>query len=139
MAGYTKIYCVGGLGGFMGTDGINPIKLQIWQGDGERQWLEARYFSDEVRPIGRLARIIPRGPDQPNGLLDACIAFYPQAFESCPSLKVVRDKLTDKECLDFDLDVDSIPNEWSELRAEALGPFRGLHIYEAELKKIQPE
>jgi hypothetical protein len=32
-----------------------------------------------------------------------------------------------------------IPQEWHQLRSEALGPFRGLHIFEAELKMISSE
>ena len=43
MAGYSRIYCIGGLGGFGGADGINPILLQIWVGDASRQWFEAHY------------------------------------------------------------------------------------------------
>ena len=45
MAGYSKIYCIGGEGGFLGSDGMNPIDFQILVGDGNRQWLEARYFN----------------------------------------------------------------------------------------------
>ena len=40
MAGFNKVYYVGGLGGFMGADGINPICFEIWVGDADRQWLE---------------------------------------------------------------------------------------------------
>jgi hypothetical protein len=32
-----------------------------------------------------------------------------------------------------------IPREWHQLRSEALGPFRGLHIFEAELTMISFE
>ena len=44
MAGFSKIYCIGGEGGFLGSDGINPIALQIWQGEGNRMWFEVHYF-----------------------------------------------------------------------------------------------
>lgn len=29
MAGYSKIFCIGGEGGYLGSDGINPILFQI--------------------------------------------------------------------------------------------------------------
>ena len=44
MAGYSKIYCIGGEGGFIGVDGINPIDIQILVSDVHRQWLEVHYF-----------------------------------------------------------------------------------------------
>jgi hypothetical protein len=44
MAGYSKLYCVGGLGGYLGADGINPILFQILIGNADRQWLEVHYF-----------------------------------------------------------------------------------------------
>lgn len=139
MAGYSKIYCIGGLGGFIGTDGINPLRLQIWQGEGNRQWFECHYLTSEDKPLGKLQRIIPMRPDEPNGLLDACIAFFPAAFKDCPSFNLVANELSEETVLDFNLANDAIPKHWVKLRSEALGPFRQLHIYEAELKKIQPE
>ena len=44
MAVYSRLYCIGGLGGLAGADGLNPISLQIWVGDASRQWFEAHYF-----------------------------------------------------------------------------------------------
>ena len=44
MAGFYKIYMVGGSGGFLGADGINPIGLQILVGTADREWLEPKYF-----------------------------------------------------------------------------------------------
>ncbi len=41
MAGITRIFSIGGGGGFGGSDGVNPIYAQIWQGEGNRQWFEA--------------------------------------------------------------------------------------------------
>ena len=29
MAGYSKIYCIGGEGGFLGADGMNPIGVNL--------------------------------------------------------------------------------------------------------------
>ncbi len=54
MAGYSRLYAVGGLGGFMGADGVNPIEFLILVGDADRQWLEPHYFDRSITPIGRL-------------------------------------------------------------------------------------
>ena len=48
MAGYCTIYCIGGLGGFEGADGINPIQMQIWVGISNRLWLAAFAVGPEV-------------------------------------------------------------------------------------------
>ena len=50
MAGYSKIYLIGDEGGFMGSDGISAVYLQIWQGEGNRQWLEPKYISEDFHP-----------------------------------------------------------------------------------------
>ena len=102
MAGYSKIYCLGEEGGFMGADGINPIQLQIWVGDANRQWLEAHYFDEKIKPIGNVTRIFPKLPDDPNSLLDACIAFFPDHFRECPTLAKVEESLEKSEFIDFD-------------------------------------
>jgi hypothetical protein len=122
----------------MGVDGINPIQLQIWVGESSRQWLEAHYFDSGIRPIGNIKVIVPEGPDHPNALLDACLAFYPKAFAQCASMVVVQSNLAQAERLDFDLGKNEIPQEWYQLRNEASEPFRELHIFEAELKMVQP-
>ena len=135
MAGYSKIYCVGGLGGFRGADGINPIVLQILVGDADRQWLEAHYLNPSIRPLGSLRITIPKRPNDPNALIDACIAFLPQHFANCPSFKSVARKLKNSERLDFDRG-ENVPVEWPALRSEALDAFRQLHILEADLRLL---
>jgi hypothetical protein len=93
VAGYSNIYVVGGQGGFMGTDGVNPIECLVLVGDADRQWLEPKYFDRSIKPIGKLRVIVPAGPDQPDSLLDACIAFLPRHFSGCPSLGEVESAL----------------------------------------------
>ncbi len=137
MAGFSKIYCVGGLGGFMGADGINPIFFQILVGDADRQWLEVKYFDKTIKPMGNITTIIPEGPNHPNSLLDACIAFFPKFFVECPSVEIVSKKLANKKRLDFDAKPDEIPKEWQQLRNEALTLFKTLHIFEAGLRKMK--
>jgi len=132
MAGFSKIYCIGGLGGYMGSDGINPIYCQIWLGEGSRQWMEAYYFEGHFKPLGKVMKIIPQGPDHPDSLLDACIAFFPEHFRSCPLLTVVEEQLVDVESLDFSMN-DNIPPEWRELRKQARPFLASLNIFEADL------
>ena len=134
MAGYSKIYCIGGEGGFMGADGINPIHFQILVGDGGRQWLEVRYFNKDIGSMGEIEVIVPAGPDHPDALIDACLAFFPEYFESCPSLTQVVEALGSVSRIDFDLDGE--PSGWAQLREEAKSPFKHLIIYEAKLNKI---
>ena len=77
MAGFSRIYCIGGEGGFQGADGINPLLGQILVGDASRQWLEPLYAKYDLGPLGHLKTIVPAGPDHPDMILDACIAFFP--------------------------------------------------------------
>ena len=65
LAGFSKLYVIGGLGGFQGADGVYPIRLQIWLGEGDRQWLEPHYVDASIRPLGSVRTIIPDGPDAP--------------------------------------------------------------------------
>ena len=51
MAGFFRLYVVGGLGGFMGADGVNPIEFMILAGHSSRQWLEPHYFNASPREI----------------------------------------------------------------------------------------
>lgn len=131
MAGYSKLYCVGGRGGFQGADGINPILFQILVGDADRQWNEAHYFDRRIKPLGKIKVIIPEVPDELNSLLDACIVFYPKYFESCSLLAQIEPKIKDLTRLDFHLGKNIIPEEWHNLRREALPLFKNLNIFEA--------
>lgn len=134
MAGYSKIYCVGGEGGFLGADGINPIDFQILVGDADRQWLEVHYFNRDIKPIGRARVIIPAGPDHPDSLIDACLVFFPEYFESCPSLAKVVKTLGNVSRIDFHLGGE--PSGWAQLREEARPLFKYLVIYKADLQKV---
>lgn len=136
MAGYRKIFCVGEEGGYLGSDGINPILFQIFVGDASRQWLEVNYIDSTIKPIGKIKTIIPQGPNDKNSIIDACIAFYPKFFESCPSLFAVKTKLKDAERMDFDLG-KNVPEEWAQLREEARPLISKLAIYQAELIPVE--
>jgi hypothetical protein len=115
VAGYSKLYMAGGLGGFIGADGVNPIKFLILVGDADRQWLEPHYVDKSIIPIGGIRIIVPAVPDHPDSLLDACIAFCPRHFVSCPSLAEVQSALRDADRLDFDAHPERIPAAWSRI------------------------
>lgn len=137
MAGYSKIYVIGGLGGVRGSDGVNPIELLILVGDADRQWLEPHYFDQSITPIGKIRSIVPDGPSHPDSLIDACIAFCPQHFKSCQSLLEVMAALRNAEHLDFHMGSKEIPAAWSKLREEARSRFAKMNIWRANLAPIK--
>ena len=137
MAGYSKIYVVGTPGGFEGSDGVNNIEMLILVGDADRQWLEPKYINSSIKPIGTIQTIIPFKPDDPDSLLDACIAFSPIHFKTCPSLEGVISKLKGVQRLDFNATSKKIPRYWALLREEARPVFAKLDIWKADLSPIK--
>ena len=135
----SKIYCIGSEGGFGGSDGLRTIDLLILVTEADRQALVAYHFdrrirpNERIRPMGRIHVIIPRGPNHPDALIDACLAFYPKYFESCPSLEQVAEGLANARRIDFDR--HSEPRGWSQLREEARPLFEKMIIYEGVLYK----
>jgi hypothetical protein len=101
MAGFYKLYVVGGAGGFMGADGVNPIEYIIGVGAAHRMWLEMVHI--RRRRSTRVRFVVPAGPNDPNTLIDAVLAFDLGRFEQCPSFAAVRDHLDDVTRLEFDL------------------------------------
>jgi hypothetical protein len=136
VAGFSKIYVIGGLGGVQGADGVNPIQMQIWVGDADRQWLEPHYVDRSIKPLGAIRSIVPAKPDDPAALLDACLVFFPKHFEKCPSLAEAARSLEGMTCLDFDQGKKAVPAIWPKLREEARPYFRRLHIFEAILTPV---
>ena len=133
----SKIYCIGAEGGFMGSDGLREIHLQILVTDSDRQALVAYHLDRRIRPMGRVKVIIPAGPDHLDALIDACLTFFPEYFESCPSLVQVAEGLANATRIDFHLDGE--PTGWAQLREEARPLFKEMIIYEAVLNKISPD
>jgi hypothetical protein len=136
VAGFSRFYVFGGQGGYEGADGVNPIALMILQGEGNRQWFEAVHVGPALCRLGEVRTVIPAGPDHPDGLLDATIAFFPQPFEECVSLAAVRDALGETEVLDFDAEPDAVPEAWAELREQARPVFADLNVWQADLVPI---
>ena len=135
MSGYSKCYFIGGSGGYMGADGLARPFVMLLVGSSDRQWIEAIYQDDQMRPLGRIKSLVPAAPDDPAALLDAAIVFLPQLFESCPSLNSVAAQLEGVDRLDFHLG-RSVPSEWSRLREEALPRFKELAVFEADLRSV---
>lgn len=94
------------------------------------------YFDTTIKPIGRLQRIFPSEPGDPDSLLDACIAFHPQHFSQCPSLAEAESALADQDDLDFSFKPQTIPAAWAKLRKEARPLFNQLHIWWADLNPL---
>jgi len=132
---YSKLYFVVGDEGYHG-DGKNTISLEILQGEGNRRWLEPHYFDDRLKPIGEIKTMTPEGPDDPNSLIDACIAFAPKYFEGCPSLEEIKQSMKSFKHLDFDLDKEKIPQLWGKLRDEAKPIFKKLKIFKPSLAEL---
>ncbi len=133
MAGYSKIFCIGHAETY---DGIANVRLCILQGEGNRQWFEAGFVAPGLKPLGSLRVVVPARPNDPDGLIDACIAFYPSWFSDCPSLALVSRQLKGQTCLDFDLGRALIPKEWYQLREEARRKFDDLVIYDGHLRSV---
>jgi hypothetical protein len=137
MAGFSRIFCIGDGGGFMGSDGMGTIFAQIWQGEGNRQWFEARYFEEGFGPMGKVKTMVPAGPDKEDNVLDACIVFFPDAFKECPSFGKMEKQLKEVEFVDFQFN-EGVPEGWEALREEAREPFKTLGVWTGgELEPIQ--
>ena len=135
MAGFYKLFVVGGAGGFMGSDGVNPVEFIILEGGGNRMWFEARHFRPHNR-VSRVRAMVPAGARDPNALIDAVLAFDLGRFADCPSFAAVREQLEGVDRLDFDQDIN-IPAAWPALREEARPIFERMCIWEADLNRIE--
>jgi len=94
------------------------------------------YVNAKPQPLSKVNRIVPAGPDHPDALIDACIAFYPQHFRSCQSFTEAELVLNDTDCLDFDLGTTNVPVIWKQLREEARPLFKQLCVMQARLERV---
>ncbi len=118
-AEYTRMYLVDNLAeekGFFDSPNAeyNQNLFIILQSDNGRQALVCLYVDKGLKPLSKIWRIIPCGPEDENALLDACIAFAPQFFESCKSLNEIKSNLGDTDILET-----KRPEGWEKLRNEA--------------------
>jgi hypothetical protein len=123
--------------GFLGADGLNPIHAELRVGDADRQWWEPAYLADPSHRLGKLERFVPAGPDEPQALLDACLAFYAAPFRSLPSFAAVESELEETTFLDFDAEPQRVPKSWGKLRAEARSIFERLPIMEGTFRFVR--
>ena len=131
MSGFSKVFFIGGAG----PDGLSKPFVQLMQGEADRQWFEAIYADDTMKPMGGIQAMVPASPDHHLALLDAAIAFLPRHFEHCPSFSKVSEQVAAVTLLDFHLG-QGVPAEWGKLRDEALQTFRQLNVFQADLKPL---
>lgn len=136
VAGYSAILCIGDAADPHRDDAIGSILLQIWVGEGSRQWFEAHYFREDIQPLGSIQIVFPASTDDEWGVLDACLAFYPRFFTSCRSLTAIAAELTGVDRLDFDQGQAELPAAWQQLRREAGALMPELPIYIAGLSRL---
>ena len=136
MAGYERIYLFGGVGGYMGADGMNPIAMQIWVGWGNRKWLEAHYFVDELKPINGIKSVIPKKPAEELNLLEASIIFCPQFYiMKCDLMEITIRYFSKLNKTKIDL-ADDAPEFWDDVVKQARPVFNTLNVFQADLKEI---
>lgn len=138
MAGFSKVYFIGSTGGFMGYDGLARPFVAILRGESSRQWFEAIYQDETMRPMAGLQTMVPERPDDPKALLDAAIVFVSTLFESCPTFNAVAAQVEGVGKLDFNIG-ESVPAEWEQLRQEAWPIFRQLNVFEANISRVDLE
>ena len=115
--------------GFMDspTTEYNNNLFTILQGEGGRQWLQCINITLAPKPSrSRIWKIVPSSPNDKNALLDACLAFAPEFFESCESLNEVKSNLPDTGMLE-----EKRPEGWEKLREEART------IFEKKIRMIE--
>ncbi len=142
MTGFTKIYCFGNNRSIFSDDGINQINMEVLVGDGNRQWLEPRYYT-KFKPIANISKIVPEEPYQNKNLLLAAIIFSPIRFRACRSLKELI-HLLDSNIQNSFLDVDrSREKYWyrsgvlQDVMSQAEPIYNQLNIFEANLKPLR--
>jgi hypothetical protein len=128
MAGFSQAYVLGA----RNYDGVNPIELMLLVGEGERRWFEPLYVNAPAQPLGALKVFVAAGPDHPDALLDACLAFHPSAFAACPSRAAVASALGEETRLALGHAPADLQRLWATLREEARPLFEKLPISEAK-------
>jgi len=139
MAGFFKIYILGGSGGFLGSDGVNPIALQILVGTADREWLEPKYFDENLSSISGITHVVPQRPINDENIIDGLIIFAPQLFlKDCDLLSDAYkyfEKLGQKR---IDMGKDR-PDFWSDLIDQAKPTFDNLKLFKANIEDLRPE
>jgi hypothetical protein len=130
MAGYNAIWIVGR----KTHDGVNPISTMVLQGLSDRIWLELPrgYKTSKVK----VKTMIPPQPNDPNMLIDMCMAFMPQLFQENPHYVQMLEHMESKTFLDLHLN-ENVPDTWELVREEVRPIFDQLTIFKADIQKIK--
>jgi len=123
----SKIYCIGAIAG--------SIDLQVFYShQGSSASFSVHYLNGRVRQLGAVRKLsLPQG-DETRWLIDAAIAFHPQLFRGCPSLRSVEKQL--RNTSDLDILGGNLPPNWVRLREEATQAFSHLRVYEAAIRPL---
>ena len=123
-ASFSKFYLIGLKSESEFWGNLEHTRLFLLQGEGNRQWVEAHY------PAGDLQKrvpgvLVPEKPEDPNLLLDSCMAFLPEVFQEIPDFSSLS-KIV-KGADRFDLNLEK-PGEWDSLRKECLPYMARLEV-----------
>ena len=121
----------------MGADGVNQIEFMLLEGSAGRMWISVKHFTDNYSPMGRAEVFIPEDPYDPFILLDACLLFAPQLFDSCPTLDIAQKQIGLKKRIDFNEEPELITPEWRALRSEAYDTYSKMPAWKGELKNMK--
>ena len=137
MAGFYKIYLLGGDGGYLGSDGINPITLQILVGTSSREWLEPCYFDKSFKSMCGIKSLVPTQQTDDDNIIDAIMIFAPKLFENdCPLIKdaIEHFNMLGKKRIDLEQDK---PHFWDDLRKQAKPMFDKLNLFSANIVNLR--
>lgn len=128
MSDFNPVYVVIDPDSAAGDSRFRRASFAILVGHSDTAFLRPGAPKDAFHPLGDLRVVIPERPDFDAALLDGLLAFWPQRFNSCPSLAAVEARLRRATRLDFHNHPERIPAEWKALRAEARPIFERLEI-----------
>ena len=139
MAGFSKIYIIGGSGGFLGSDGVNPIIVQILVGGSDGEWLEVNYLDSKYDSLCGIKKIIPRKTVNDDTILEGLLVFTPWLFsEKCDLMNNLKDYFKKLGRKNINLHKDA-PSFWDDLLIQAEPIFRETKLFSADIKDLRPE
>ncbi len=120
-------------------DGVaTPFSLEIIESRISRRELvwSVHYPARSVTQLGAVRSITPVGE---TALLDACLAFFPQHFRHCATLRSIERQVRRQPHIDFrQVQRGAILKQWPQLRDEAQAAFETLSIFEGRLTPVLP-
>ena len=101
------------------------LVIGVWE--GSRKVCIPIYIAPGVQQLGNIRSLVPGGPQEPESTLDTLLAYYPQAFDACPTMATVRRLTLSVSKLDLNIGDSKLHREyWPQLRTEAMPIFREL-------------